>query len=498
MGGAGTLMFKVKIVHSVRLLVLPLIKQAMNSTLTHLPVLLLILFATSCGAKTAHPNFVVVLGEGHGWSSTSVRMDDAVPESKSAFVRTPNLEKLAQGGMRFANYYAPSPRCTPSRAALLIGKSPAQLQMTFVGEGKKESGGTPAGRVITPSALMELPTGETTIAEALKGAGYATAHFGKWHVGRESPSGHGFDESDGPTNNGGPDNVENPHPKQLYGMTERGMDFMARQVKAGKPFYLQMSHYASRKGGDASPQALAAVKAWGDKLSERESAEAAADLDLDIAFGMILKKLEELGIANNTYVIFTTDHGTPGKNPPFAGGKGTVSEGGLRVPFIIRGPGIQPGACSHVRATGVDLFPTLAELAQIREPLPKGLEGGSLASVFSHAGAGAVTRPREEFVVHFPHYDKDAIGPASAIYKGDLKLIRVYETGALQLFDIAQDPGERHDLAAERPAKVKELDRRLTDYLAAISAQMPQANPDFDASKAVPPERHGKKRKADQ
>ena len=148
----------------------------------------------------------------------------------------------------------------------------------------------------------------------------------------------------------------------------------------------------------------------------------------------------------DTDVIFTTDHGTPGRNAPLAGGKGTVSEGGLRLPFIIRGPGIQAGACSHVRAVGVDLFPTIAGLAHVTEPLPNDVEGGSLAPVLANGGKGAVKRPREEFVVHFPHYDKDAIGPASAIYVGDLKLIRVYETGVLQLFNIAQDPGERRDL----------------------------------------------------
>jgi arylsulfatase A len=440
------------------------------------------------------PNFVVILGEGHGWSSTSVQMDDVMPGSKSAFVRTPNFEMLAQAGMRFANFYAPSPRCTPSRAALFTGKSPAQLHMTFVGEGKKDSGDDPNRRVIAPPASTELATNETTISEVLKRAGYTTAHFGKWHVGRVNPSQHGFDESDGPTNNGGPDAAANPHPKQLYGMTERGMDFMARQVKAGKPFYLQLSHYASRLGGDASPEALAAVTAWGGSFSEREIAEAAADLDLDTAFGMVLKKLDELGIANNTYVIFTTDHGTPGRNPPLGGGKGTVSEGGLRGPFIIRGPGIQPDVCSHVRAIGEDLCPTIAALARVSEPLPKGIEGGSLVSVLTNGGRGMVQRPREEFVVHFPHYDKDAIGPASSILLGDFKLIRAYETGALRLFNIAKDPGERHDLALEMPDKAKELDQRLTDYLVAMNAQMPKPNPNYDTSKPTEPRRGGKRK----
>ena len=259
--------------------------------------------------------------------------------------------------------------------------------MTFINEGKRDSGDNPNGHVLTPSASMELPTRETTLAEVLKRAGYATAHFGKWHMGHANPREHGFDENDGANGNGGPDNVANPHPKQLYAMTERGLDFMARQVKARKPFYLQLSHYAARQGGDARPETIATVKSWGGNLSERELAEAAADLDLDIAFGHVLRKLDDLGIATNTYVIFTTDHGTPGKNPPLSGGKGTVSEGGLRVPFIVRGPGIQAGACSHVRVTGADLLPTIAELAQVTELPPKGVEGGSFASVLAQRAA---------------------------------------------------------------------------------------------------------------
>ena len=175
------------------------------------------------------------------------------------------------------------------------------------------------------------------------------------------------------------------------------------------------------------------------------------------------------------------------------GGKGTVSEGGLRVPFIIRGPGIQAGACSRIRAVGEDLFPTIAALARVSEPLPKGIEGGSLASVLTNAGKGTVHRPREEFVVHFPHYDKDAIGPASAIWLGDFKLIRVYETGALKFFNIAKDPGERRDLAREMPDKVKELDQRLTDYLAAVNAQMPKPNPNYDATRPTETKRRGKR-----
>lgn len=426
--------------------------------------------ATVASAENA-PNFVVALGEGHGWSSTSVQMDPAVPESRSATVRTPNLERLAAEGMRFANFYAASPRCTPSRAALFTGKSPAQLHMTFVGEGRKEDVAL-NGRLVPPPASTELSTDETTIAELLKTAGYATAHFGKWHCGRVDPKQHGFDESDGPTNNGGPDNVDEPHPKQLFGMTTHGCDFMKRQVAAERPFYLQLSHYASRAGG------------------------ADAETDIDVAFGNLLQRINELGIASNTFVLFTTDHGTPGRNPPFAGGKGTVSEGGLRVPFILRGPGIAKGSCSYVRAIGEDIFPTLAGLAGITSALPQGIEGGSLAAVLHAGGTGIVSRTRDEYVVHFPHYDKDATGPASALWLGEWKLVRVYESGARHLFDLVRDPAERNDLAQAQPERVRELDGRLTTYLEAVHAQMPTTNNAYDPTKPTTPKRGGKWRAA--
>src|SRR5947209_5104468 len=167
-----------------------------------------LLMAASAGSFAAdaalRPNFVVIMGEAQGWASSSVQMDDAIPASKSTLAHTPNLEKLAAGGMRFANFYAASPRCTPTRAALFTGKSPAALHMTFVGEGRggKESSFSETGSKLIPApATMEMPEGEPTIAEALKREGYATAHYGKWHVGRVSPSRHGFEENAGPSNN---------------------------------------------------------------------------------------------------------------------------------------------------------------------------------------------------------------------------------------------------------------------------------------------------------
>jgi arylsulfatase A-like enzyme len=444
------------------------------------------LLSTTAIRAADRPNFVVILGEGAGWTSSSVQMDDRNPASKGGSVRTPSLERLAAAGMRFSDGYAASPRCTPSRAALFTGKSPAQLRMTFVNEGKHENGTDPNGRVITPNAATELPMAEVTIGEFLKQAGYATAHFGKWHLGRVSPSQHGFNESDGATGNGGPDNVAAPNPKQALAMTARGIDFMERQVRAGRPFYLQMSHYPNQeeKGGG------------GGGRNRQPASDGDEITTVDKTIGQILDAIERLGLKGQTYILYTTDHGTPGRNPPLTGGKGTIWEGGLRVPFILAGPGIKAGACSHVRVSATDLFPTFADLAGIKEPLPGGVEGGSFAMVLKNGGLGPVKRPRDEFVVHFPHYDKDALGPASAIYAGDLKLIRVFETGALKLFDVAKDPGERHDLAAQLPDKTKELNQKLSSYLAAMNAQMPAPNPNYDPGKPTAVKRGGNRKTA--
>jgi len=440
--------------------------------------------ATTFAAAGKQPNFVVILGEGAGWTSSSVQMDDRNPASKGNGVRTPGLERLAATGMRFSDGYAASPRCTPSRVALFTGRSPAALHMTFVGDGNR--GGTDAvtTKVIPPRALLELPESEITIGELLKRAGYTTAHFGKWHVGRVNPSQHGFDESDGPTGNGGPENVSNPNPKQALAVTAHGIDFMERQVKASRPFYLQVSHYPSQeeKGGGSSGR---------NREADNQNEEIST---VDKTVGQILDAVDRLGLKDSTYVIYTTDHGTPGRNPPLTGGKGTVWEGGLRVPFIVAGPGVKPGACSYVRVSTTDLFPTFAELAGVKGPLPKGVEGGSFAPVLRNGGAGAVKRPSEEFVVHFPHYDKDAIGPASTILLGDFKLIYAYETGALQMFAVAHDPGERHDLSREMPDKAKELNQRLTDYLAAVNAQMPKPNPAYDPTKPTQTRGNGKRK----
>lgn len=453
-------------------------------------------FAANAASR---PNFLFIFGEGQGWASTSIQMDDTAPASKGDIVRTPNLERIAAQGMRFASAYAPSPRCTPSRASVFTGKSPAQLHMTFVNEGRGDNGSVAGARVNAPRPLMEMPASEVMIGGLLKRAGYATAHFGKWHVGRVSPKEHGYDETDGPNNNGGPENVETPNPKQAFAITRLGMDFMARQAKAGKPFYLQVCHYAGRGPEGALKETLASVTQraaarGGNAGRDRGLVDIAVMEDMDTTVGLLLVKLKELGIAENTYVIYTPDHGSQGRNGPLTGGKGGVWDGGIRVPLLIAGPGVAPGICSRARVSGTDLFPTIAELAGVRE-LPRGVEGGSLVPLLTGGGKGAVKRPREEFVIHFPHYDKDADGPASAILLGNFKLMRIYETGARRLFDLSKDLAERNDLAKQMPDKVAELDRRLTENLAAVSAQMPTINANLPPGQVPPDAKRGGKGK---
>ena len=195
---------------------------------------------------------------------------------------------------------------------------------------------------------------------------------------------------------------------------------------------------------------------------------------MDNTIGMVLDTLDNLKIADKTYVIYTADHGTPGRNGPLRGGKGGLWNGGIRIPLIIRGPLAKAGAHSHVRTTGADLVPTIADLAGASNSLPKEVEGGSLKQLLSNPKRGTVDRPREELAFHFPHYDKDALGPVSAIVVGDYKLIRAYEEDRLLLFDLSNDLGEQKDLAEAMPEKATELAQRLSDYLADVDAQLPR------------------------
>ncbi|MEY3143431.1 MAG: hypothetical protein RLY21_1924 [Planctomycetota bacterium] len=457
---------------------------------------------TKSAAKAkSPPNFVFIQAEATGWSSTSVDMDGEPPSHARPAGLTPNLEKLAADGMRFSDFYASCPRCTPSRASFVTGISPAKLHMTYQNEGgnsrrEQGDGGYTLMKMVPPEVEEYIPKGVKTTAEWLKELGYTSAHFGKWHAGRADPKANGFDASDGPNSNQGPERGTAPNPKQATVISDKGIAFMRDAVKAGKPFYVQISHYGFGSEEEATPESLEIARKLVPGVSGKPLGAIAGQHDMDLQLARVRAALVELGIADNTYIFFSADHGAQGggggggggrggrntANPPFAGAKGSVSEGGIRVPFIVVGPGVPAGVISRVRATGMDLVPTMRDLAG--KPIEKSVdpdaqtvvEGGSLAPVLKssgeNAGKGTVARTREEIVIHFPHYDLNNGGPASAIYLGDHKLVRNYDAGTVKLYDIAKDRAEANDLAAQMPERVKELEAKLDAYLKAIKAPM--------------------------
>ncbi len=439
-------------------------------------------------ADTTAPNFVFMLSDDQGWNGLSVAMHPDIAGSKSDLCQTPNLEKLASQGMRFSNAYAPASVCSPTRASLQTGKSPAQLRWTKASPIMTAADGY---KLIPPMHGKDLSAGETTIAEVLREAGYATAHYGKWHLGGGGPARHGYDVSDGDTGNQDAARFTDPNPVDVFGMSERAVAFMEKNSKAGKPFFIQLSYHAlhypenSRKSTQEKYARLASGR------NEKEILRAAMTEDLDTGVGIVMEGIEKLGIGGNTYVVYMSDNGAGGggRGGALRAGKGSLWEGGIRVPLVIRGPGIEANSFCHARVVGYDLFPTFCELAGVTKPLPAGLEGGSVVPLLAD-GKGTVKRPREELVFHFPHY-QSGDGPHSAILLGNFKLLQFYETGDQALFDLAQDIGERHDLSKQMPEKAAELAARLDKYLKDVGAQMPVSNPDYDPDKP-PRDRRGR------
>lgn len=438
------------------------------------------------GAQPRKPNFVFILADDMGWTGTSVQLDDQVPESKSDYYRTPTLERLAEQGIRFTQAYSPGALCTPSRAAILTGKTPAALHVTTPGSGRVQG----TRKLLTPPVpRTKIQAGETTIAEALKEAGYATAHLGKWHLGRSShPGEHGFDVHDGSTENHGPGAFEDPNPKDLFGITKRAVAFMSEQARKKKPFYLQLSHYAVHSPVLARASTVKTFDNLPQGKRHRDAAHAAMTFDLDASIGTVLAEIKKLGIAGNTYVIFMSDNGAPGgprrraENQPLAGGKSQLYEGGIRVPFIARGPGIATGAICREAITGCDLFPTFCELAGI--PSPGKVEGASLVPLLT-GKAGSFKGKERSLLFHFPHYFQGPGVPQSALIIGQYKIIRHDETGSVQLFNLAKDLSESNDLAGTLPEKAQALEKLLDQRLKQANAQMTSVNPDYDPDAPV-------------
>lgn len=443
-----------------------------------------LLLMPTVGIAVERPNIVFMLSDDQAWNGLSVAMHPNVAGSKGDIFHTPNLEKLAAQGMRFSAGYAPASVCSPTRISLMTGKSPAALHWTKAAP--PESG----HKLLEPRNIRSIPASETTIGDVLRKAGYATAHYGKWHLSGGGPGQHGFDESDGDTGNENAFQFKDPNPVDIFGMADRAAAFMEKSSKARKPFFIQLSWNALHASENANQATLLKYERQLNGENRKRITTAAITEDLDTGVGRVMDAIERLGLAGTTYVIYMADNGAGGGKKVLAGGKGGVWEGGIRVPFIVRGPGVKANSWCHTRVVGYDLFPTFCEWAGIAaSTLPQRIEGSSIASLVKNDGRGDVKRLREELVFHFPHYQGDA--PHSAIFLGDLKLLHFYEDNHDELYDLSKDIGERHDLAAQRPADAKKLRERLDKYLAAVDAQLPTPNPNFDPNQPVEPRQRG-------
>lgn len=414
------------------------------------------------------PNFVLILADDLGWTDTSVRMMAGRPDSCSDFYDTPSLQRLAREGMVFSNAYSPAPTCTPTRSSIQFGKTPARLGQTVVHD------------VLANKRGIDC-AGETSIAEMIKSVDrrYVTAHFGKWGFPPRWPEASGYDVTDGNTNNGDGDYLSVKQrtplppadPKRIFSVTHRANTFMEQQVRSRRPFFMQVSHYAVHVQHQALDETMRKYQRQnlaGQKPKKEVALYAAMIEDLDTGIGMLLDKLDELGIADNTYVFFTSDNGGGFQgNAPLRGGKANLWEGGIRVPTIVRGPGVMAGTQCDVPIAGWDFWPTIHDLAGGGAP-PDGIDGGSLRSLFEKGNKGRVQRGSEALVFHFPWYGNL---PMSAIRLGDYKLIKNLNTSETRLFDVVKDIGEEQDLSRSMPEKAESLHNMLTQYLQAVGAE---------------------------
>jgi arylsulfatase A len=470
----------------------------------------LALGASVLGAEAAErPNILFILTDDQGWSETSVAMDPAVPRSTCPYLETPHIARLAREGMRFTDAYASAPICTPTRRSVLCGLTTARQRGTEF-----------------PSAFD--PREHLTIPRALKAVdpAYRCAHFGKWGSSMEAtPEEAGYHESDGITCNFTGDYLgweeffqrknsntwskiaEEPFedPKRTFAVTDRAVDFMRRSAEASAPFYVQVSYYAVHDQIQARAETIETYRKKGVPPRDFPPEFAAMVEDMDAGIGRLLDAVDGLGIGEYTYVFFGSDNGghqhrldnpiyqtqLRGERPdvdagdrlpdnfPLRGAKQYLYEGGIRVPFIVRGPGIRTGSLSREPVVLYDLLPTFVELAGGSvSALPDEIDGGSLAPLLRERGP--VRRPTPGLVFHRPLLRFRGGTPLphmgmSAYRLGDWKLVVDWLSGKKELFNLRQDPGELNNLASERPDETEALFGQLTGYLHAVGAEKPQA-----------------------
>ena len=464
-----------------------------------LPVWILLSLLLFAQAEAAKKNVVFILVDDWGWADAGVQGSD--------FFETPNIDRLAREGMRFTQAYAAAAICSPTRAAILTGKSPARLDMTIWHEGAVR-GGPKSKRLLEAKAQPNLPRGEVTLAELFKKEDYFTAHIGKWHLGKAAfyPETQGYDVNIGGTYWGAPATFRWPYrgpwskndPELRYVPVGSGKsgDYLTDQLtdhalriitqQKDRPFFLSLWFHTVHTPIEGKPDLVKRFekKPPGKIHSHAEYAAMLASLDENV--GRVLHRLDDLKLTDRTVVILTSDNGgvdfstaksanrPPTSNAPFRSGKGTLYEGGLRVPLIIRWPGrTKAGSECAAQVTSQDFFPTLANaLGQTDVPRHDGV---SLLPLLNNPQASL---NREALFWHYPHYYPRTT-PASAIRTGDWKLIHYYEDNRIELFNLKTDPAETKNLATTQSAKTKALRKKLDAWRKETDAKAPTKNPDW-------------------
>jgi arylsulfatase A-like enzyme len=463
---------------------------------------LLVLPDTPAVGEPVRRNIVLFLIDDLGWKDVGC--------NGSSYYQTPNIDRLAQEGVRFTNAYAACALCSPTRAAIMTGKYPARLLLT---EWLPSGRWNPKAKLREGRFVRALPMEEFTLAEALREAGYRTASIGKWHLGSEPfslPQHHGFDINIAGNGHGAPGNYFFPYdgnwaipttglrarwnvlPDGRPGeyLTDRLTDEAVTFIRENRdrPFFLYLPHYAVHTPLQAKPETIAKYEKIPEDQRQGKPAYAAMVESMDQSVGRVMDTLRGLGLEQNTVVIFTSDNGgfyNATSNAPLRANKGAYYEGGIRVPLIIKWPGMtRPGRVCDEPVISTDLYPTC--LAAAGQPLRPNqhLDGLNLQPLLSD---NATTLGREALFWHYPHYnDHPSSVPASVIRRGPWKLIETFDPEGVALYNLAEDLSETRNLATARTDLVKELRGRLDSWRRDVGAEMMRPNPDYDPQAPVP------------
>ncbi len=452
-----------------------------------LGVLLLVWLAGLCSPLQAaeprrdKPNIIMILADDLGWADLGCY--------GNKFNETPQLDRLASQGMRFTQAYAAGAVCSPTRAALMSGQYQARFGLTAHIPGHWK----PFEKLAEPPTALQMPLEIVTGAERLREAGYATGYFGKWHLGGKGfgPKEQGFDvafEFNGHTVPPARQEPPGKEPKRAAEyLGDRAIAFLEQH--RDKPFFVQLSYFAVHIPLDTTPELRKKYEAK-PKVESYSCHPLYAGLleEMDTSVGRLLAALDRLGLADNTLVIFTSDNGGlerevggwPGTlNRPLRNEKGSLYEGGIRVPLLIRWPGVtKAGSVCEAPVHSADFYPTFLEITKLTAPKDQVMDGVSLAPVLRDASARL---GRDALYWHYPHYHHSR--PSGAIRLGDWKAIEFFDTGEVELYNLKNNISESKNLAAEMPDKAKELHNRLRKWRQDVNAQMPQRNPAYDPNR---------------